>query len=598
MSLRAIISRLGRPAGLALLLAGGLTAATPALGQFAYKSYVVKQDNGREILCDPYRVKKNDWVLKIFRLKGDIAQSDFPKFLGLFRRLNPHVRNINTIRPGQHILIPLKELASGLLAEEPDDGVVNVPFLSLSGAVDPPSPQPKDTVVDGAYRVRKGDCVSRLVATRFGDYGTDFYWQGLRLFRQANPTIRNLEQIYVGQWINLPRVGPIPASPPAAKPDFEPVQTGFALYQSSRQTETPAPEKISALERIASLLEARMLTRGQFFFPRTGAEDLAVDMGDLPVMTLPDGRRLLFHTPDRGQDPVLAAVRKHWKNARTVSLTPGADTAQVMDAVSRALGGREGDRAIDLSADGVRIHVQARWVFDMPPVAGDGPGRLCITMIDDPDQRTPPPLTRYLARYQVVIRDVLRISRPEGGGGGTVSRPKPPPTRLVSTDARSFVRDLLKAMGYAYAEKVNISFPYAGIQVAAVSNLMTTPDGNPLFVDFEDLFGDAVASIRRSGFNIIQVRSGDSLGAIVKKIVRAANAEFTENPTILAADRPAKFNTAVTIPGILVRPSASEGMLLTGVSLHPAMSDFLREKGIRIILLPATGGDGADTKRA
>ncbi|MBW2591766.1 MAG: hypothetical protein JRE58_01970, partial [Deltaproteobacteria bacterium] len=63
------------------------------------KSYIVHSDRGRDILCEPYTVRKNDWVYKLFRQKGELSHKDFPEFLGIFQRLNPHVHNINTIRP-------------------------------------------------------------------------------------------------------------------------------------------------------------------------------------------------------------------------------------------------------------------------------------------------------------------------------------------------------------------------------------------------------------------------------------------------------------------------------------------------------------------
>ena len=75
-----------------------------------YKNYVVRYDRGWDILCEPYMVKKNDWVLKIFRQKGEIAHQNFRDFLGIFQRLNPHIKNIDMIRPGQAIDIPIRKL--------------------------------------------------------------------------------------------------------------------------------------------------------------------------------------------------------------------------------------------------------------------------------------------------------------------------------------------------------------------------------------------------------------------------------------------------------------------------------------------------------
>ena len=102
-----------------------------AYSAFLYKSYIVRYDRGWDILCEPYVVKKNDWVFKLFRQKGEIAHRDFPEFLKVFKRLNPHVRDINRIRPGQQIIIPLKKISQEGLVEQ-SSNIVTIPFVTIS----------------------------------------------------------------------------------------------------------------------------------------------------------------------------------------------------------------------------------------------------------------------------------------------------------------------------------------------------------------------------------------------------------------------------------------------------------------------------------
>ena len=53
-----------------ILLLIGTTISPPAGAALWDKRYVVKNDQGKDILCDPYTVEKNDWIVKIFRQKG------------------------------------------------------------------------------------------------------------------------------------------------------------------------------------------------------------------------------------------------------------------------------------------------------------------------------------------------------------------------------------------------------------------------------------------------------------------------------------------------------------------------------------------------
>ena len=58
----------------------GLMLPTLVDAAVLYKSYVVQNDRGVDILCDPYVVQKDDYVWKLFREKGEISEKDFPEF--------------------------------------------------------------------------------------------------------------------------------------------------------------------------------------------------------------------------------------------------------------------------------------------------------------------------------------------------------------------------------------------------------------------------------------------------------------------------------------------------------------------------------------
>ena len=111
------------------------TFQAPVFAAVLYKSYLVKYDRGWDILCDPYVVQKDDWVYKIFRQKGELSAKDFREFLSIFRRLNPHIQNIDRIRPNQHIIIPLKKIEPGTFPDQAS-GNVTIPFVTISKVTD------------------------------------------------------------------------------------------------------------------------------------------------------------------------------------------------------------------------------------------------------------------------------------------------------------------------------------------------------------------------------------------------------------------------------------------------------------------------------
>jgi len=182
---------------LILAILGCVLLSVPAHAALLYKSYVVKKDRGREILCDPYIVQKNDWLLKLFKQRGDISQRDFPEFMRIFKNVNPHIPDINRLHPGEQILIPLRKLTRDALPGQ-STGMVTLPFVTISDVPDMLKTYSKE------YTVRRGDSVSRLVTRSYGRYGTRSYREGVKLFKILNPKITDLNRIYPGQKLRLP----------------------------------------------------------------------------------------------------------------------------------------------------------------------------------------------------------------------------------------------------------------------------------------------------------------------------------------------------------------------------------------------------------
>ena len=140
-------------------------------------------------------------------------------------------------------------------------------------------------------------------------------------------------------------------------------------------------------------------------------------------------------------------------------------------------------------------------------------------------------------------------------------------------------------MGYQYTKKVAITFPYAGVQVQAVSNLVSTGEGGKEFlVDFGELYGDAAREIRKTGLDIIQIHSRDSFSTVIEKLLALLDDAYVTDPTFLAAKRTSAFNTALKIKGYLLHTIQNKKILVASIPLHNRVLQFLNEEGIKVIL--------------
>ncbi len=267
---------------------------------------------------------------------------------------------------------------------------------------------------------------------------------------------------------------------------------------------------------------------------------------------------------------------------------------QILDSVFNIIKKGPYVNRLSFSDHGVKTVVSAKWITDKPYATEKKRRHVCITLIEDLSERTPDSISRYLDQHGISIIDILvdnteteqrsKITEQENHIAEDVISINP-------TNRKAFVNDLVTAIGFNYAKNIKITFPYAGIQIEAISNLVTTKDGSHLLIDFEDLYGDAITSIQKTGFDIIQVKKKDNPYTIIQNLLTGTGVSYTNDPTFFAAKRPVTYNTSLTIRGFLVTNTGK--MLLAASPLHERVIQFLKNEGVRIIMI-GTGKPGTN----
>lgn len=580
-------------------------------GTLLYKNYIVRYDRGWDILCEPYTVHQNDWVYKIFRQKGEISHLDFNDFLGIFARLNPHIVNIDMIRPGQKIDIPLKKLEEGALPNQ-SSGVVIIPFVSISEIV-----QKMEKFIN-SYEVVSGDCVSRLVSLHFGvAYGSKTYNEGVKLLQALNPKITDLNKIYKGQKIYLPdplirqqswyasfsdNLDSLSAGPLAPDEKSQAAaQTATRIAKQTIKTAVKADKQATSgifgfsLAQTAGILDGQLKNKGTYFFPlkdQKGQKDLELDLSRNPILELQNGRKIIFNNSEQSMDPVKRNLLAEQKNVSLISVSKKTSVEQILGAVFANDSNNNGQSKISFASQGVNVIIKARWITTLVSKSDNIKRYTCITPIKSQKESTPDFIQRYLDQNNIIIKEVLPDTILSDSGkqkiktaatNKNISQLIPIP--LDMADHKTFVKKLLSQLGFAYTPNTSITFPYAGIQLKAFSNLVSPGPGKEFLIDFGDLYGDAIISIKQSGLKIIQILAADDHDLIIEKLLKALGISYTTAPTFLAAQRPEAFNVAITIRGYLIEKLRGTQALITDANLHDGIIKLIKQKGIVIIPL-------------
>jgi hypothetical protein len=569
-----------------------LMGSFPAFGDFLYQKYIVRQDRGIEILCDPYIVQRNDWVFKVFKQKGEISSEDYSEFLQIFKRINPYINNPDIIRPGQHILIPLKKLAPGDLPGQ-SEGIVTIPFVANLDADEILS---KNTV---KYKVKKGDCVSNMVSQRFGECGTPLYSQGIKIFKYMNPDIKNLDTIYVGNYINLP--DPSIQNQPWYQSLFDNSGNITGDADQTKHTADSTPDSLlpettnettknnqlfcSPLSEAASVLGAKLMDKGTYYFPTKKNNDLVLDLSLYPIIDLEWGGKIVCSFNETLSEEIKDAIKFNWEGARFISLSDDDSSQAIINSVFAATRKHQIQDPISFSDNGITATIKANWVIDKPFKEDETTHKICIFLIENSSEKTHPSICHYLALHNIIVKDhLIKKSIHENPQVDEV-----PMTHVdndiapINTDNnKTFVKDFVSALAFDYIEDVHVSFLYAGMQLQSTLNQISTQTGTSLLVDFGNIYGDAIQAVKNTGFNIIQIQNNDDYHSIIIKLLTALNLSFTPDPSLLVANRPETSNISLTIPGLLTEINKTK-ILVSHVTLPDDVINFIKDQGIKLI---------------
>jgi hypothetical protein len=300
-------------AGIFLILAGPVPGLTAKGVKTSYKHYSIYTDQDQAILCEPYIVQKNDWLYKILKQKGEISEHDFPFFISIFKKLNPHIHNIDAIAAGERILIPLKMVDQQDFTPD-DDGMVEVPVVEFN---DIPDTFPLDQHIR-AYTIQPGDMIAKLMDKVFLQKGSVITREGQQLFYHLNPGIKNIDLIHPGDRVVLPK--PSILDHAWRRMLTKPNQPAVS---DRRYRQAVSPYQIAQLQQYAAAVKGTLIHRGKMVFPgRDGKKEVQLDLSQTPLIETneTDEKTLLIpHHPGGGHildEQLRRQITSYWRQLK------------------------------------------------------------------------------------------------------------------------------------------------------------------------------------------------------------------------------------------------------------------------------------------
>lgn len=184
---------------------------------FFEKKIDVEAEAGQE-----HPVQQGEWLFKILQAKG-YTDTQIYGLMPDIRELNPHIPDLNRLRPGQVIRLP-----------------GSAPAQAPSAAVRELSQVPPGTYDKLPYVVRSGDTLIQILQGQ-GVPTSLIYGKYLKLFLELNPDIADVNSLRAGQEVILPVTKGTAAVPPPVKVTPEQPSAPATPAQGPAQTAVAGP---------------------------------------------------------------------------------------------------------------------------------------------------------------------------------------------------------------------------------------------------------------------------------------------------------------------------------------------------------------------
>jgi hypothetical protein len=413
------------------------------------KSVNTREFRGQEVQGEERRIGPGDSLWRILVEEKGLSGKKFRSYLVVIRGLNPQVKNLDVLRVGDKIFIPLR--ADQLVEGRP----------SSEAAASSERAQP-GRLVTTDYRVKAGERLYQILREQLKLTDDRKIAQYHALVKDLNPERKNWDNLLEGEILRLPVLGrgqemPARAPPPVvetkqapqppaeaeSKPTLEAKASSApkpaATLQDRRQTlRGPAKDNMALLATVVEALGGQIQQSGEEVIVLKDGT-VRFDKSSYPVVYNPVlGQRVVIDTDDN-IPPSLRA--KLGDPTVATQVLPVANGVSIQEAVSQLLA-RLGyqslptDRPVIVQEDGVAFEAKGNWIA-LAPEQNNRTQELVVISLADGPREIPDYLKSQLAKNGLHLRDVLLpSSTPRQSSPEAVN-----PTKDVAAQVKNWPRD-------------------------------------------------------------------------------------------------------------------------------------------------------------
>ncbi|MBW2631035.1 MAG: LysM peptidoglycan-binding domain-containing protein [Deltaproteobacteria bacterium] len=436
---------------------------------------------------DTYIVKKNEWLLNIIQKKYDVSKREAYRILKLVKRFNPELRNMNVIYPGQKLLLPRKRSSETAAAAHPSSGVL--------------SDEKKEKVIL-KYVVKRGDSISGIIYRKFGNSRGEIY-RILGLVKRLNPRVRDLDRIYPGQTLFLPRT----------------IREMARLSFEMDKVTIPEHKILSVVSHIINRMYGVVITDGSYCIPVPPSGEVKIDCSRVSVIEINDGNIILLDLSNRIPADLKRIIESTWENYRVVSMQKGERVSSILERVIDATGVYEVKKVNRYEKVGnipiVKVFVE--WLVSKKP-RFKGTGSYAFNFVSKSSQLVPLPVKDYAQRNGLEIIEIM-------DGLGIAADEKIyqscPVQVLDSGSGMELANSLFEMLGYSPVKGSGIDILIGdGLTLSMKADLLLNTEGGRIIITSSSVPDQVVNILQKRGDRVVFISEKESRKEVIEGIMR------------------------------------------------------------------------------
>jgi hypothetical protein len=444
-------------------------------------------------------VKKGDFLAGIFRKQRGDKRVPFD----LIRQLNPGIRDLNRIYPGQKIVLPVRETSD--LPELPSDVRKESDF--------PPS----------GYRIKEEDSISRIILSEL-DVSPEEVLPTYRLILQLNPGIADLNSLPAGQIIKLPpklaTQDPAPAAVESLPPAVRPVEN--ARTEKAAKAPPTVEHILGFIRPVINRMKGTLITRGNYFIPLKEAAQITIDCSLIPVVELDDGATFFLDFGNRLSENIKDLIGQSWTN---YVFLPGEELGDGLAGLkgiirrSRNYAMNEVGSPLTLIPK-PEIHVIPDWTITAKKTAVGAPYRQGLFLLGSNEKPLPGEARSFLEKNGLVVTEISGDREVTG-----LASQKAPPTiiDLGGLKGIALAEQLLKALGetpVASAEVVIFDQARNGFNLSLMADLLLRRGEKRYIIHAKRLPEEFVRILKEEGTEVIPIGERESGRPLIEGLLQ------------------------------------------------------------------------------